>query len=124
MDSLRIEATSCSPLIDFDAGTGILRIEGESYPENSFDFYAPVFTWLEEHLKDSAAPLVLEVGLSYLNTSSIKCLIDVLEMLDNAHGDGRPAAVRWHYDRDNDRALEMAEEFKEDVTLPFDIQAR
>jgi len=124
MDSLRIEATSCSPLIDFDAQAGLLRIEGESYPENSFDFYAPVFTWLEDFLKEPTPALVLDIGLSYLNTSSIKCLIDVLEMLDTAHGQGRTVAVRWHYDRDNDRALDMAEEFKEDVTLPFDILPR
>lgn len=124
MDSLRIEATSCSPLIEFDGATGTLRIEGESYPENSFDFYAPVFTWLEDFLKEPPSAVVLEIGLSYLNTSSIKCMIDVLEMLDTAHGDGRNVAVRWHYDRDNDRALDMAEEFKEDVTLPFDILAR
>lgn len=124
MDSLRIEATSCSPLIDFDAQAGFLRIEGESYPENSFDFYAPVFTWLEDFLKEPAPATVLDIGLSYLNTSSIKCLIDVLEMLDTAHGQGRTVAVRWHYDRDNDRALDMAEEFKEDVTLPFDILPR
>ncbi|MCG5241558.1 biofilm regulation phosphoprotein SiaC [Azospirillum doebereinerae] len=124
MDSLRIEATSCSPFIEFDGTTGALRIEGESYPENSFDFYAPVFTWLEDFLKDPAPAVVLDIGLSYLNTSSIKCLIDVLEMLDTAHGAGRDVAVRWHYDRDNDRALDMAEEFKEDVTLPFDILAR
>lgn len=124
MDSLRIEATSCSPLIDFDPGAGILRIEGESYPENSFDFYAPVFAWLEDYLKDPAPAVVLEIGLSYLNTSSIKCMIDVLEMLDGAHGDGRSMAVRWHYGRDNDRALDMAEEFAEDVSLPFEILAR
>lgn len=124
MDSLRIEATSCSPLIDFDGQAGFLRIEGESYPENSFDFYAPVFTWLEDFLKEPTPAMVLEIGLSYLNTSSIKCLIDVLEMLDTAHGEGRTVAVRWHYDRDNDRALDMAEEFKEDVTLPFDILPR
>lgn len=124
MDSIRIEATSCSPVIDFDAATGVLRIEGESYPENSFEFYAPVFGWLEEYLKEQPPRVVLEIGLSYLNTSSIKCMIDMLEMLDTAHRDGRDVAVAWHYDRENDRALEMAEEFKEDVTLPFEILPR
>ncbi len=124
MDSLRIEATSCSPFIEFIADSGALRIEGESYPENSFDFYAPVFNWLEEYLQEPAAAVVLDIDVSYLNTSSIKCMIDVLEMLDNAHRDGKTASVRWHYDGDNDRALDMAEEFKEDVTLPFDILAR
>ncbi|CBS90150.1 biofilm regulation phosphoprotein SiaC [Azospirillum lipoferum] len=123
MDNLRIEATSCSPLIDFDPVAGLLRIDGESYPENSFDFYAPVFSWLEEYLQEPAPAVVLDIGLSYLNTSSIKCMIDVLEMLDVAHQKGRTVSVRWHYDSDNDRALDMAEEFAEDVSLPFEILA-
>ncbi|PWC87207.1 hypothetical protein TSH100_10460 [Azospirillum sp. TSH100] len=123
MDRLRIEASSCSPLIDFDPEAGLLRIDGESYPENSFDFYAPVFSWLEEYLKDPAPAVVLDIGLSYLNTSSIKCMIDVLEMLDGAHQKGQTVSVRWHYDSDNDRALDMAEEFAEDVSLPFEILA-
>lgn len=124
MDSFRIGATSCSPLIDFDAATGVLRIEGESYPENSFEFYAPVFGWLEEFLKEPPQSVVLEIGLSYLNTSSIKCMIDMLELLDGVHRGGRDVRVQWHYDRENDRALEMAEEFKEDVSLPFEILPR
>ena len=50
-------------------------------------------------------------------------MIDVLDMLDGAHQNGQTVSVRWHYDSDNDRALDMAEEFAEDVSLPFEILA-
>ena len=33
----------------------------------------------------------------------------------------RQVSVRWSYRKENDRALEMIEEFKEEVTLPFFI---
>ncbi|HYE00323.1 MAG TPA: SiaC family regulatory phosphoprotein [Alphaproteobacteria bacterium] len=124
MQPLTIPATRCSPLVEFDPAGGRLRIEGESYPENSFEFFAPVFAALAEALEAGTGPVTLELSLSYLNTSSIKCMIDILDMLEAAHKSGRPVAVLWHCDRENDRALEMAEEFKEDVSLPFSIVAR
>jgi hypothetical protein len=65
--------------------------------------------------------LTLEIRLTYLNTSSIKCLIDLLDELEAAHQAGRGVVLNWYYDPDDDRAMELAEEFKEDLTLPFHI---
>ena len=44
-----------------------------------------------------------------------------LDVLEAAHRKGSNVSVRWSYARDNERALEMIEEFKEEVTLPFFI---
>ncbi len=43
MDNLRIEPTKYTPEIIFDAETNLLEIKGETYPENTAEFYAPVF---------------------------------------------------------------------------------
>ena len=46
--------------------------------------------------------------------------MDLLDLLEAAHREGRQASVRWSYRKGNDRALEMIEEFKEEVVaLPF-----
>lgn len=119
MQNLVIEATESTPLIDFQWETGILEIRGESYPENSLEFYRPVIDWLTKYLEEPDAALTLNVTLSYLNTSSIKCLVDILDKLEEVHLQGREIIVNWYYDEDNDRALDVAEEFKEDITLPF-----
>jgi len=118
-----IKATSTSPRIAYRTEDRTLEIIGESYPENSFEFFAPLFSWLDARLKDPA-PLKVEIDISYMNSSSTKCVLDLLDMLEEAHGGGREVSVSWFYDDGNDRALDLAEEFKEDVKLPFAIIPR
>lgn len=123
MSNLYIEKTKSTPQIQFDATNNKLRIEGQSYPENAFKFYEPVLAWIDEHLHQSSQEMVLEIffHMPYINTSSSKCVMMLLEKLENAHLTGRGVTVRWYYDKENEAALECAEEFKEDLTVPFEI---
>ena len=121
MENLRIEPTTSSPLVELNADMGYLHLSGESYPENALDFYRPVLAWLGAFLDQDDRPLHLNLHLTYLNTSSIKSLMDLLDDLEEAHKAGRTVTLDWHYDEENERALELAEEFKEDLTLPFHI---
>lgn len=122
MDAINIPATTCTPEIRFDEGRSVLSLEGESYPENAFEFFAPVLSWVERRLEANAAGLTLEVRLNYLNTSSVKCLIDILDMMEDAHARACPVRLTWYCDVENESARELAEEFGEDVTFPFFIE--
>jgi hypothetical protein len=113
-----IEATSSSPRIEY--GEAGLSIKGESYPENSFVFYAPVFEWLAAELK-SAPRFRLILDVSYMNSSSTKCVLDILDLLSEAAMRGCDARVTWLYEAENERSLDLAEEFKEDIDIPFEI---
>ena len=121
MNNLTLASSTATPALDFNATTGILAISGESYPENAFEFFKPLLNWVSGFLRESTGSATAEIALSYLNTSSIKSVMDLLDLLDAAHRDGREVSVRWSYHKENDRALEMIEEFKEEVTLPFFI---
>lgn len=123
MENLSIPATLSSPQVQGDAGQGLLCLSGESYPENTFEFFKPILAWVTDCLAKDNGPFTLELRLAYLNTSSIKCLMDLLDDLEEAHRAGRGMTVKWFYDAENDRALDLAEEFKEDLTLPFEIIA-
>ena len=125
MRELYIEKTKSTPEVRFDPQNNKLVIDGQSYPENAFKFYEPIFTWLEEYLQDARQGVVLEFYyyMPYINTSSSKCIMMLLEKLENAHKRGQAVSVRWYYDAENEMALECAEEFKEDLTLPFHISA-
>lgn len=121
MEALILPATTSSPAVHLDADSGRLRLEGESYPENALEFYRPILQWLGDYLDRDDRPVHLELHLTYLNTSSIKSLMDLLDDLQEAHAAGRVVTLRWEYDEDNERALELAEEFKEDLTFPFEL---
>jgi hypothetical protein len=96
-------------------------MEGDSYPENSFEFYSELVAWVTRYLKDNERPLVVELALLYLNTSSIKVMMDIFDELEEAHQQGREVKVNWRYDADNERVAELAEEFKEDCSFSFNI---
>lgn len=125
MDKLNIECTKSTPEIRFDAEHHKLMIRGQSYPENAFKFYEPILKWIDDYLAEiqggSDVVLELQLQLPYMNTSSTKCFFMLLEKLEEAYQSGMKVAVRWYYNVDNDSELECAEEFKEDLKLPFDI---
>ena len=121
MQSLKIEATRSTPKIEFDAEKDVLRMEGESYPEDAAKFYQPVFEWLRTYLAEASGRITVELKVSYLNTSSSKCMITLLDMLEEANGQGERITVNWRYAAGNEMAQECGKELSEDLTLPFHI---
>ncbi|MDP4094004.1 MAG: DUF1987 domain-containing protein [Bacillota bacterium] len=123
MERLFIDQAKATPQIDFDMDTRILIIKGQSYPENAFKFYEPVFNWLDDFLTQiqDERQIRLELSLPYVNTSSSKCIMMLLEKFEEAKEQGRNILINWYYDKDNESELECAEEFKEFVDLEFNL---
>ncbi|PSJ44780.1 hypothetical protein C7H85_12445 [Zobellella endophytica] len=121
MNSLNVAATQSTPEIRCDAGSGVVCMRGDSYPENSFEFFTDVIEWVEQFLQQSDTPLRLELHLIYMNTSSVKAMMDIFDLLEAAFARGGEVMVQWYYDPDNERVVELAEEFREDCTFPFAI---
>lgn len=123
MDSLFLQETKSSPAIAFDSTSGVLEISGESYPENSYEFYKPVLAWISRFCANFPEPIVFNCRISYLNTGSTKSMMDIFDVFEDRFRKGREIKVNWFCDSENDRAIENAEEFKEDVTFPFEIKS-
>ena len=124
MKDLNIAATQSTPGVHADAAQGLLKMHGDSYPENSFELFGPVIEWVEGYLRTEKRPLHLELELLYLNTSSVKAMMDIFDLLEEAYGTGRAVSVQWSYDSRNERVGDLADEFKEDCSFPFDIVSR
>lgn len=126
MIPLHVEATKTTPEVRFDPNAGMLSISGQSYPENAFKFYEPLLSWLDDYLNKMNQDTIvsIELHLPYINTSSTKCFMILLEKLDKAFADGKAVEVRWFYNEENEAEQECAEEFKEDLNLPFLILPR
>src|SRR5690606_6491145 len=101
MTHLNIAATQSTPQVTALWADGILKMQGDSYPENSYQFFVPVINWVKEYLTESTAPLHLHLRLLYLNTSIVKAMMDILDLLEEAFDAGRDVAVTWFYDAEN-----------------------
>ncbi|WP_444678156.1 biofilm regulation phosphoprotein SiaC [Halomonas sp. E19] len=120
-NDLNISGSQSTPTIVSDWQAGMLSMQGDSYPENSFELFDSVIDWVQRFLAEETRPLTLTLALIYLNTSSVKAMMDIFDLLEEAHQGGRGIQVTWHYDPRNERIAELAEEFREDCTFPFDI---
>jgi len=120
MTDLKIAGSTSTPTIECTTQPARVHMKGDSYPENAFDLYQPVLQWMEAQLA-SADALTMDLELVYLNTSSVRIMMDLFDTLEEAHTSGRQVTVNWYYDARNERVAELAGEFKEDLTLPFNI---
>ncbi len=118
---LDIPGSQSTPAIQSSWQAGRLSMQGDSYPENSYELFDQVIDWVRSFLDNEARPLHLSLKLVYLNTSSVKAMMDIFDLLEEAHGEGREVAVEWHYDARNERIAELADEFREDCSYPFAI---
>jgi len=124
MDNLVIKQSSSSPAISADWNTGVISMKGDSYPENSFELFAPLIDWVEAFLDQANRPLQLNLELVYLNTSSIRSMMDIFDQMEVAHKKGQSVNARWTYEAANERVGQLAEEFREDCTFPFTINVK
>jgi len=124
MTDLNIPGGQATPDIVADSTIGLMTMRGDSYPENALDLFGPVISWVQDFLSSTDIPFRIELELLYLNTSSIRAMMDIFDILEDAHGAGRQVAVIWYYHDDNQRVGELAEEFREDYTFLFDIVSR
>ncbi|HKL75638.1 MAG TPA: DUF1987 domain-containing protein [Halanaerobiales bacterium] len=120
MDNFYIEETKSSPEIEYVSEENKLIIKGESYPEDSFSFYKPVIELAENAISENNG-LKLEIEVSYLNTSSTKSFMNLLDILEEANKNGKDISVEWYYEEDNEHSYELALDFKDYLDLPFDI---
>ncbi|MDM8523870.1 DUF1987 domain-containing protein [Desulfococcaceae bacterium HSG8] len=122
MDNLKINATKCTPEIFSDYENNIFDIRGDSYPEDAKEFYEPVCSWLEEYLGQlEDRKFAVNMELIYFNSSSAKVLTDIFDMLEEANSNEN-IIINWIYDEDNEDALDIGEEFQEDLeSLEFNL---
>ena len=79
MEPIIIEGTPKTPTVKFDSTEGVFEIKGRSIPENSVEFYKPLVDWLDTYKESPLTKTVVNVRLEYFNTSSSKCILDVIQ---------------------------------------------
>ncbi len=116
MQNLAIPATARTPAIDFDFGKNHLKVSGESYPEDVTEFYRPVFSALDAYLATPGfGSCRFDFELIYINSSSAKAIMMLMDRLDAAAAKGASVDVYWFYDAEDDTMQELGEEFGEDL---------
>jgi len=109
------------PSVNFDASTGICEIAGESYLEDTVNFYKQLMDWLELYSTEVNKPLTFNFKLTYFNTSSSKGILDIMKLLKKYDEGGKQITVNWYYPEDDEDNLEEAEDFMADTELKMNL---
>ncbi len=125
MKAIYLQSTQDTPQVTLDIQKGIFEIKGNSYPENSAQFYNPIVEWLQELLANGYNnKLVFDFNFDYFNTSSAKFILEILRILEEFQEKGVDTLVRWHYFEDDIDILESGEDYQGIVSIPFELVSR
>jgi len=118
MEILILEGTTKTPTIEFKPGEGYLLLRGRSIPENSIEFYKPLIEGLDAYNSNPQSKTTVDIQLEYFNTSSSKCVLDVLKKLEAINGNSE-VIINWYYEEDDEDMLEAGEDYQAIIDIPF-----
>lgn len=124
MENINLASSSTTPYfpeVNFNTQSGVCEIKGESYMEETYKFYLPLINWIKEYTKELKKNLELNIKLIYLNTSSTKCLLDILEVLKDFEDQGGKAKVNWYYDKSDPDMIDEVEDFEAESGIKINL---
>jgi len=123
MIDLNIAPTKTTPKVVYHPESKTLEFSGESYPENSVQFYQGIQKQIEALLAGSTEPFTVNFKLDYFNTSTSKCIYDMLDFLESAHKRNGNITVNWYYKEQDEDMQESGIDFKAEIGVPFNLIA-
>lgn len=109
--------TKTSPLFTVNRDKACIEIKGKSTPESSVQLYYPIIDRIREIFTGFKGKVTIEIGLEYFNTSSSKCLFDLLKTVKRM--DQIKAEVKWYYEDGDEDMIESGEDFEDILQIPF-----
>jgi hypothetical protein len=123
LEDLIIQNTPKTPQINFIVSSGLLEISGVSVPEDSVGFYTPIIKWLKDYSLNPSSETILSFKLSYINTSSLQTLYEILFILDKINKNGNKVLVEWYHIREDEDMKEVGEDLQEALSFQFSFFA-
>jgi hypothetical protein len=121
MQKLQLEESISTPFVLLDPKTGLLEITGTSTPEDSFAYYKPIFNWLDNYSTSPNESTKLTIKLDYFNTSSSKCVLNILKKIEKLSLSGNVVEVIWHYHPGDKDMIEIGSDLQSILKVPFQL---
>ncbi len=118
-----IEQTRSTPHIEYDKTASALSMKGRSSPENPILFYQRVMDFMDESITASSPILEINICMEYFNTSSTKCIFNLLKKVNDIQDElGETIVINWYYEEWDDDMLEIGEDFSYCLELEFNLR--
>ncbi|MBK7946995.1 MAG: DUF1987 domain-containing protein [Flavobacteriales bacterium] len=102
--------------------SGTLTIAGCSIPENADRVFQPLHEAIERYAAAPAAKTVVRIALTYFNSSSAKCLLDVLKRFEDLHAAGATkVTLEWVHGPDDLDMKEAGVDYRSLLEFPVKL---
>ena len=122
IDSLILEATEDTPLIDFNTETGVFKISGRALPEDALEFFKPVEEWLQSYVENPLDSTLVEMRVDYFNSASTRYIFNILMTFEDLIDEGKEATIVWYLKEGDDMIQTKGEEVASIVEVPFEME--
>jgi len=120
MESIRIEKTQKAPL--FILRDGYIRLSGRSIPQNARQLYKICIDWVDQYVQSPASETHVDLFFEYIDTSSIRCVVDILTKLSQIPNDSpNRIEMNWYYEHDDDDSYDLGAYIQAHLKIPFNI---
>lgn len=117
---VKIDGSKTMPAITFKNGK--LNIIGRSIPNNSKEWFDPLFQALDVYSKEPKEMTEINIDLDYLNSDSNRSLMSLFIIAEKMYNCGKHVIVRWHYKNNDTVMYDQGDIFKSLLDLPFSFE--
>jgi hypothetical protein len=114
-----VDETSKSPYISLDRG--LFDFSGRSIPEDARAFFKPVIDWIKAYDPAGEHKTTVNFSFEYLNTSSSKCVFDMLKAMNELYEKGNDLIINWYYEEGDEDMLDLGVHLKSFNKVPFNL---
>jgi len=100
---------------------GIIKITGQSIPENAVHFFDPILEWIDEYICNPADMTYIDINLDYINGFSSKFLLTILRKISYVQLKGKKFKINWYYKDDDEDMCEKGTYFSSVSDIPINF---
>lgn len=106
--------------VNFDADKALLYIKGNSIPENSDEFFQPLYDWVDKFKSSHDGKVTLRIFMTYFNTSTIRHIIGIMKRLIQRYG--KDLTIIWAYEKGDEEIKDRGQDISEVVKFDFSFE--
>lgn len=96
-------------------------MRGKSSPEDPVAFYNILLQNIENYVQLNVSKLTVNMAFEYFNTSSSKCLFNILRKLETVEELGKKVVVNWYFENEDEDMKEAGEDFSSFFDYEFNF---
>jgi len=119
MQEIKIDQTKYSPKVSLRNGS--LYFAGRSVLNDPYLFYQPLHSWIKQYVDTNPSFTQIDLKFEYINTSSIKWLVEMLKTFLQKPEIKKQLRVNWYYEEGDEDMMDLGEILKSLMNSSFRI---